>query len=195
MPAGRPREFDYDHALEQAILVFKSKGYEGASMPDLTEAMGMNRPSIYASFGNKEELFRKALERYMQKAEEKAHQDLDVPDIKDALANFFRTAMAGFTCKESPKGCLAVGAALVVSDDSAGAREEGIRQREQIFLLLKERLDRAVTDGQLAPKADTRALARFYTAVLQGMSVQSVTGTCAEGLQGIVDTALAALPA
>ncbi len=66
MPSGRPREFDIDQALDAALNVFWRKGYEGATLPDLTRAMGINRPSLYAAFGNKETLFRKSVERYVE---------------------------------------------------------------------------------------------------------------------------------
>src|SRR3954471_4851524 len=85
LPAGRPREFDADEALDKALDVFRQKGFEGASLPDLTRAMGINRPSLYAAFGNKEELFRKALDRYMERGMKMLHEARATPTAYGAI--------------------------------------------------------------------------------------------------------------
>lgn len=194
MTVGRPREFDYDEALEKAIRVFWTKGYEGASMPDLTEAMGMSRPSIYASFGNKEELFRKALDSYAQKSTIAFRELLDAPTLRESLTRFLTGAADALSCKERPRGCFVVQSALVGSDDAKAACKETGHRREVTVKVLDERFRRAAAEGELSPEADTKALARFYAAVQQGMSVQSISGlSCAE-LKSIAQHALAALP-
>ena len=194
MAAGRPREFDYDEALEQAMRVFWSKGYEGTSMPDLTEAMGMNRPSIYSSFGNKEELFRKALERYSQNAVAFFRDKLDKPTVREALSAFLCGAATSFACPESPRGCMAVQGALACSEDAEASRLEALGRREDVVKVLQERFERGLVDGDLPKGTDVEGLARFYTAIMQGMSVQSAGGATNEQLHMIAGNAMKALP-
>lgn len=194
MAAGRPRQFDYDDALDQAMKVFWAKGYEGTSMPDLTEAMGMNRPSIYSSFGNKEELFRLALERYAQNAEALLRKALDKPTVRESISAFLCAAATSFSCPESPKGCMAVQGALVCSEDAEFVRLEALGCREHIVKILQERFERGLSEGDLPKSVNTEALARFYTTVMQGMSVQSAGGATNDQLHMIAESALLALP-
>lgn len=194
MSAGRPREFDYNQALDKAMRVFWQKGYEGTSMPDLTEAMGMNRPSIYAAFGNKEELFTKALDLYTKNSLTALKETLSAPKLKDAIENFLTASATSFTCKERPRGCLSVQGALACSDEAAAAKKQAIARREDVTALLLERFKRGVKDGDLPSKTDTASLARFYTTILQGMSIQSTSGASCKEMQDIATNALKALP-
>lgn len=194
MTAGRPRQFDYDDALEQAMRVFWTKGFEGTSMPDLTDAMGMNRPSIYAAFGNKEELFRKALERYTEQSLFFFREKLDAPTVREGLERLFCGSADAYACKERPRGCFSVQGALVGSDNAAGVCTESAARREAIVDLLHERFERGVKDGDLPANTETRSLARFYVTILQGMSVQSASGVSCAELKAIAHRALDALP-
>jgi AcrR family transcriptional regulator len=194
MTAGRPREFDYDKALDQAMRVFWQKGYEGTSMPDLTEAMGINRPSIYAAFGNKEELFKKALERYSQNSMNTFREKLSAPKLRDAVGALLCAAASSFCCDETPKGCMSVTSALVGSDDAENACNITSSHREGIVKLLQERFEKGISDGELAPGTDTRALARLISAVLNGMSVQSAGGVPGKELKAVAEAALNAIP-
>ena len=194
MAAGRPREFDYNDALNKAMRVFWQKGYEGTSMPDLTEAMGMNRPSIYAAFGNKEELFTKTLELYMQKSSAALETALSAPKLQDAIANFLNMTANSFSCPESPRGCLAVQGALACSDESENAKQQALTQRETIFTALHKRFKKGLKDGDLPTKTNIEALARFYATVLNGMSIQSASGISRKELQDVAKAALNALP-
>ncbi len=194
MPAGRPRKFNYEDALDQAILVFWKKGYEGTSMPDLTEAMNMNRPSIYAAFGNKEELFCKALERYSEKAIFFARTQLDKPKLKESVSALLCGAVTSYSCKESPKGCMAVQGALACSDDAKIAQEFSVMRREKMVEVLKQRFDRGVNEGELPNKTDTLDLARFFITIIQGLSIQSASGVKDEALRAIAHRALSILP-
>lgn len=193
MAAGRPREFDYDQALDQAMHVFWKKGYEGTSMPDLTEAMNMNRPSIYSSFGNKEELFKKALDRYLQKWEVTFRDRLNAPTLKEALENVLCGVATSFSCPETPKGCMTVQGTLVGSDDSLAVRREATKRRAQLVGLLQERIERAQKDGDLSRDTDAKGLAQFFATVLHGMSVQSASGVSKGDLHGIALNAMKAL--
>ncbi len=195
MPAGRPRAFDYDEALEKAMHVFWRKGYEGTSMPDLTTAMGMNRPSIYSSFGNKEELFRKALDRYLEQAMTHFRASLDKPTVREAVESFLMQSAGAFACKETPQGCMAVQGALACSDEAEAVKQEATRHREMIVDVLRERFARGLEDGDLPSGTNIDELARFYTTVLNGMSVQSVGDVCCDDLKAIARHALKVLPA
>lgn len=195
MAAGRPREFDYDKALEQAMTVFWRKGYEGTSMPDLTDAMSMNRPSIYAAFGNKEELFRKALELYAQKSEAYFRDALSEPKLYNSIEKFLEGAVTSFCSADTPNGCLAVQGALACSEQAEAARLEALSRRENIVTLLTERFEQGRRDGELPKGTNAKELARFYATVLQGMSVQSAGGTSIADMKLIAKRALAALPA
>src|SRR5579872_666777 len=108
---GRPREFDVEKALNRALTVFQRKGYEGTSLPDLTKAMGINRPSIYAAFGNKESLFRKALDRYVGKASGLLSTALAEPTARAVTEHLLRGAIDS-SCNGKVRGCLLVQGAL-----------------------------------------------------------------------------------
>lgn len=194
MTAGRPREFDYDKALDKAMHVFWKKGYEGTSMPDLTEAMGINRPSIYAAFGNKEELFKKALERYSQQALDVLREKLSKPKLREALEAMLCGAASSFCCDETPKGCMQVTSALVGSEDAENACTATSAYREGIIKILQERFEKGIADGELTPGTDTKALARFISIVLHGMSVQSAGGVPGKDLKAAGQAALNAIP-
>lgn len=195
MSPGRPRQFDYDEALERAMRVFWEKGYEGASMPDLTAAMGINRPSIYATFGNKEELFRKALARYSDQAVALFREKLEAPTVRAGLENMFCASADFLSCDQRPRGCMAVQGALAGSADAEAVRQESIRRREMVVDVLAARFAQGIADGDLPQDTDVQGLARFYTAVLQGMAVQSASGVTCDVLKNIAHRALDALPA
>lgn len=194
MAAGRPREFNYDDALEKAMQVFWKKGFEGTSMPDLTEAMGMNRPSIYASFGNKEELFHKAFGRYQENSEAFFRDALNAPTAREAMERFLCGAACAFSSNKNPRGCMAVQGALACSDSAEPIRQAAIAKREDVFNLVHERLKKGVIDGDLQKSADPKALARFFTAVLHGMAVQSAGGLKKDDLNAVATQALSVLP-
>src|SRR6187431_311201 len=115
---GRPRAFDRDQALELALDVFWRKGYEGASLSDLTEAMGINRPSLYAAFGNKEELFRKALDRYGEGPASYVAQALAEPTARLVIEKLLTAGASLLGDPKNPRGCLAVQAALCCGDEA-----------------------------------------------------------------------------
>src|SRR5215470_3064206 len=112
MAMGRPREFDVDQALERALQVFWRKGYEGASLPDLTEAMGINRPSLYAAFGNKEGLFRAVVERYVEGAASCVRQALEQSTARAVAEALLAATIDVVTDSKNPRGCLLVQGAL-----------------------------------------------------------------------------------
>lgn len=193
MAAGRPRAFCVDEALDRALHVFWQKGYEGTSLLDLTEAMGINRPSLYAAFGNKESLFRKALDRYAEKNACMISL-LDVPDARAGVATLLNKMVEKLTDPEVPQGCLSVTGALSCSDDTVHIKEELKNRRKQFEIALRSRLEKADKQGQLPAQGKPDDLARYFATVLQGLSVQASGGATREELQTVADTALLAWP-
>ena len=191
---GRPRAFCVERALDRALQVFWEKGYEGASLSDLTEAMGINRPSLYAAYGNKEELFRKALGRYGERAGSFMAEHLGRGTAREAVESFLYAVADGITCPDNPHGCLTVRCNLAGTEAAESVRREVARQRQQPETLLRRRLEQARDDGELPPGADPADLARYVATVHQGMSVQAAGGATREQLRGVVRTVLATWP-
>ena len=134
MPRGRPRAFDTEKALDCALDVFWRKGYEGASLPDLTEAMGINRPSLYAAFGNKESLFRKALDRYVEGPAAYVAKALKQPTAREVAETLFYGGIELLTNPKNPRGCLAVQSALACGEAAATIRDELASRRKTLEL-------------------------------------------------------------
>lgn len=192
---GRPRGFDKDAALDAALRVFWEKGYEGASLSDLTSAMGINRPSLYAAFGDKEALFRQVLDRYESGPVAFVHEVLKDRSARRAVEKLLKGMVDSLTCPKSPHGCLYVQGALACGDDSEGMREELARRRTAGELALRKRLKKAKDDGELPASANPIELARFYSAVMHGMAVEAAGGAGRPALESIAALALKAWPA
>jgi AcrR family transcriptional regulator len=191
---GRPRAFDPDTALEAALRVFWKKGYEGTALSDLTAAMGINRPSIYATFGNKEALFRKALDRYSERMTCYTAEALKEPTARAVAERLMVGTAELLSCPGNPKGCLMVQGALACGDEAAPVRKELISRRATGEAELRERFERARAEGDLPAGADAGDLARYVMAVMHGMSVQSAGGASRAELQGVIDLSLRAWP-
>ena len=191
---GRPLGFDPDTALEAALRVFWAKGYEGTALSDLTAAMGINRPSIYATFGNKEALFRKALDRYNAKMTGFTAEALKEPTARAVAQALLAGTADLLSCPGNPKGCLTVQGALACGDEADPIRKELIARRATAEAALRERFARAKAEGDLPAETDAGDLARYVMAVMHGMSVQSTGGASREELQGVIDLALRGWP-
>ncbi|MCI0462976.1 MAG: TetR/AcrR family transcriptional regulator [Gemmataceae bacterium] len=194
MPRGRPREFDIDKALDRALRVFWRKGYEGTSLADLTRAMGINRPSLYAAFGSKEGLFRKALDRYAQGPAAYVREALNEPTARAVAERLLRGAVDLLTDPRNPKGCLAVQGALACGEAADSVRRELIACRAAGQTALRERLARAVSEGDLPAGVNVADLARYLATVIHGMSVQAAGGASRAELLGVAELALRAWP-
>ena len=194
MPAGRPRAFDVDQALEQAMQVFWKKGYEGTSLPNLTEAMGINRPSLYAAFGNKEELFRKALQRYGAGPAACLKKALELPTARQAVETMLAAAAEMQTDPSSPAGCLAVQGALACGEAADPIRQALIKSRNAFRETLEARLEQARTEGDLPANFAPTHLAQYYVTVLQGMAVQAASGATRVELQSVIKVAMSVWP-
>ena len=181
---GRPRAFDESEALEAALQVFWKRGYEGASLTELTEAMGINRPSLYATFGNKEELFRKALDRYAEKTDFLT-QALSEPKIAQVIEKLLIGFADAQTDPNNPPGCLATNSALACSEESQAIQHELCARRLASQLSIQSRLERAKEEGELPKGSDPADMARYIAIISQGMSVQAAGGTTREDLRRV----------
>ena len=189
---GRPRAFDIDQALDQALHVFWEKGYEGTSITDLTEAMGINPPSLYAAFGNKETLFKKALNRYEARRDEIFEEAFAAPTAREAIERLLESVAERLSGKDGPSGCLMVQAALCGSEECDSVRKDLAARRAQGEILIRKRLERGKKEGDLLKDADLVDLARYLATVMQGMAVQAAGGASRKELRAIANTALRA---
>ncbi|SDG48254.1 transcriptional regulator, TetR family [Lentzea fradiae] len=192
---GRPREFDADEALGRALLVFWEKGYEGASLANLTEAMGISTASMYATFGNKEQLFRKALERYEQGPSAYVVSALAAPTALEVARGLLLGTVRTTTCPDQPHGCLGVQAALATGDAGREIRALLSDWRNNGHALLRERFQRAVEEGDLPPGTDAGLLARYVHVLQGGIAVEAASGVSGEELRALADAALRHWPA
>jgi len=195
VPTGRPREFNVDKALDRALRVFWRKGYEGASLPDLTKAMGINRPSLYAAFGNKEALFKKTIDRYLEGPAGYVRAALEQPTARRVAEHALRGTIELVTDSRNPRGCFIVQAALACGDTADCIRRELAKRRDALVTALRKRFERAVAEGDLTSDCDPADLARYVATVMHGMSVQAASGAQRGELEQVAKIALKAWPA
>src|SRR5262245_26340513 len=195
MPSGRTRQFDADEALDRALEVFWARGYEGATLPELTRAMGINRPSLYAAFGNKEQLFRKALDRYQTGPQGFMAEALKEPTaraVAEAVFSGFVRMLAG---RGNSRGCLVVSGALACGEEAEPVRRELARLRQGAVAALRGRFERAARDGDLPAGTDCSTLARYVATVLNGLAGQAASGATEKELRLVSAIAMRAWPA
>jgi len=193
-PKGRPREFDVDEALTAALRVFWRRGYEGASMAELTAEMGIAKPSLYAAFGNKEELFKKALDLYEREKMAYMAEALKAPTSRQMAEKLLMGALAMQTSSCDPKGCLGVISSVACGQEASPIRDCVIERQKSSRNLLIARLEDYQRDGDLPADIEPEALARYMTAVLQGLSVQAGAGASVQELKSLVDMAMRTWP-
>ncbi len=190
MAIGRPRTFDRDTALDQAMEVFWRHGYEGATIAQLTEAMGINPPSLYAAFGSKEALLKAALYRYTARREAWMEEVLSAPTAREVTARMLMGVAEKQTDPSNPPGCLLVQGGLACGSGSANVPFELAARRAQTEEQLRHRFERAKAEGDLAEAADPAALARYVSAVITGMSVMASSGADREALAQVAEVAI-----
>jgi len=194
MALGRPRSFDPDKALDRAMYVFWRKGYEGTSLADLTRAMRINAPSLYAAFGNKDALFGKVIDRYIAGPGAFIPKSLEAPTARGVVEQLLAGVVALQVAKQHPGGCLLVKGALATGDNASRVRKEVTGRLAMAEGAIRTRLERAKAEGDLPRSADPAALARFVMAVLDGIAVAGATGAGRKELRSIADVALRAWP-
>ena len=191
---GRPRSFDIDRALDRALAVFWRKGYEGASLSDLTKAVGVNRPSLYAAFGDKEALFRKVLDRYLKGPAAYTQEALREPTARAVVERLLQGAADLNAAPRNPGGCLMVQGALASGDASDSIRQELVACRAAGEAALRRRFQRAKSERDLPADTDPADLARYLATIIYGMAVQAAGGASRGELQHVVEMTLRTLP-
>jgi AcrR family transcriptional regulator len=186
---GRPREFDTEKALERAMVLFWRQGYEGTSLADLTEALGITRPSLYAAFGSKEALFLQALDLYEARAGYR-EAALAAPTAEAYARALLEGAADLHGDRKNPPGCLGVQGALACAPQSDAVRMELIRRRKIGESIIRDRLKRAQTEGDLPQAADPSDLARYLSVVIYGITVQAAGGATRSELRRVARLAL-----
>ena len=190
---GRPRTFDPDTALHQAMTLFWERGYEGTSLNDLAQAMGIASASIYACFGSKEELFRKVMALYGSTAGGPPRRALrEEPTARAAIHAMLRATADQITGPTTPHYCMLTLAAPTGAAENRAVRDFLADLRRDQHVTIRDRLVRGATDGDLsAPPASLEAVARYYATVVQGLSLQSRDGATRDELEGIITCAMA----
>jgi AcrR family transcriptional regulator len=194
MPPGRPRCFDVDKALDRALDVFWRKGYEGTTLPDLTRAMGINRPSLYAAFGNKEALFKKAIDRYAQGPGCHVKEALSEPTARGVIERLLHGTVDLLTNRRNPRGCFMVQGALACGESADPVRRELVMRRAASEATLRERFERAIAEGDLPPSSDPATLAGYVVTICHGMAVQAAGGATKAELTRVAEMAIRACP-
>ncbi|MCA1425923.1 MULTISPECIES: TetR/AcrR family transcriptional regulator [Bradyrhizobium] len=195
MGMGRPREFDAETALDQAMEVFWRHGYEGATIAQLTEAMGINPPSLYACFGNKEGLLKAALDRYTTLRNIWMDEVVAAPTAREVAERMLMGIADKQTDPANPPGCLLVQGGIACGTGSENVPFELAARRAQNEDQLRDRFIRAKAEGDLKESADPAALARYISAVSVGMGVMASSGADREALRQVADVAVQAVEA
>lgn len=191
---GRPPAFDHEEALEKALKVFWLRGFEGASMTELTEALGINRPSIYAAFGNKEELFRKALGKYLAGPVAYVAEAMNEPTARQVVEKLLTRSAEFLTHPNNPRGCMIVQGALSCGQGAELIQQELITYRKNYEDNLRQRFELARSQGDLPKNINAADLAKYVATIHQGMSVQATSGANIEELMTVVQVALKIWP-
>lgn len=193
-PPGRPRAFSEKDALDAAMRVFAAKGYEATSLSDLERAMGINRVSMYATFGNKEALFVKAMTRYTEVGRQRFLRFLSMERARAGFEALLRDSVAMFTKPQELGVCFVTQAPLAGGAISDETKRFVAERRADIELMLGQRLRQAVAEGELAPNTSVQDLARFFAMTLLGLALQAQHGASRSALMRVIDVAMRAWP-
>lgn len=189
---GRPRNFDRQQALRRAMELFWRKGFDNTSMADLTEAMALRPPSIYAAFGGKEALFNEALDLYVSSQGRDIWDGIDTaPSARAAMEHLLKSTARSYSAGPGSRGCMVVLAAPQMEGANAAVSERLKAERAGNVATLERRLKRAVSEGEIAPQISCRAIANYFATVQHGMSIQARDGASRRALLAVADCAMA----
>lgn len=191
---GRPREFSEEAALDAAMRVFWEKGYEGASLDDLTHAMGINRSSLYSTFGDKEALFEKVVAHYRRGPMAFVGDAMEQPTARACVEALLRGTVKFLADPSHPKGCLTLQGGLACGSGAEGVRQSMIEWRNAAYSMLQKRMQRARANGDLPRDVNPKDLARYIVIVMNGLGVQAVNGASAAEMNRAVELALRSMP-
>lgn len=185
---GRPRLYDEDVALQAAGEVFWTKGFSATSLDDLTVAMGMNRPSIYRAFGDKEAVYRKALMQFCQGMEAAFERTMLAEDeIRKALASFYQDALAVYTSGQQPKGCLVMGTAVAAAVCHPEIQADLLNVIRDLDQKIARRLEQARDAGQLEASFDATGRAAVAQSLLHSLSLRARAGETPKRLRRMIE--------
>jgi AcrR family transcriptional regulator len=187
---GRPINFDKHAALEAAMLLFWERGFEGTSMADLTQAMGLNPSSIYAAFGDKQALFALAAKRYLDNPAQYAARALAEPTLKGVIRALFENTVEFLTTPGHPRTCMSLAGAMGCSVNATPARQLMTEIRKQNEAAIKSRLVRARKSGELAKEINVDDYTRYLSTILAGLSIQAANGSTKAELKRTAEMAL-----
>jgi AcrR family transcriptional regulator len=187
---GRPIGFDKDAALEAAMLLFWQRGYEGTSMADLTQAMGLNPSSIYAAFGDKHALFQLAVKRYMEMRAQYADKALEEPTLEKVVRALFDNTIAFLTMPGHPARCMTLSGAVGCSVDATPARDIMTEIRKQNEAVMRKRFIKARKSGELRKDINVDDYTRYLSTILAGLSIQAANGSTKAELKRTAQMAL-----
>lgn len=191
---GRPRVFEKEIALQKALKIFWERGYDGASLAELTTELGINKPSLYAAFGNKEELFKQALTQYIEGPAAFVNEAIQAPTARKVAEKFLLEAARFLTDQQHPKGCMIVQGALSCGQGADMIKDLLIQYRKSYEGLLEKRLNLAQETGDMPKDTNVKDWAKYLATLHQGMSVQAINGATREELDNIIKLALASWP-
>lgn len=191
---GRPRIFDMNEALDKALEIFWKRGYEGASIAELTETLGITKPSLYTAFGNKEELFKKALSRYAAGPVAFVSNIVNEPTARKVAESFLFQSAEFLTDASHPQGCMIVQGALSSGESTDIVKNILIKYRDSYENLLTVRFEKAKVDGDLSSEDNPKVLAKYLATLHQGMSVQATSGATKKELLNVAKLAMKVWP-
>ncbi|MFC8427965.1 TetR/AcrR family transcriptional regulator [Streptomyces sp. NPDC057253] len=195
MPRGGKRAFDEEAALDVALELFWRQGYEATSIADLTEAMDIRPPSLYAAFGNKQQLFEKVLDRYAHARSPLSRDALAQPTARDVALRLLTGLVDAYTTPGKPRGCLTVQAGLASGEDGRAIVEVLKAARDDYRRAVQDRFEKAVADGDLPAGTDCKTLARFLMATAEGLAVNAASDAPREELMAAAVLAAQVVPA
>lgn len=194
MPAGRKRSFDEQSAVLKAMELFWSQGYEGTSIADLTKALGINPPSLYAAFGSKRELFEKTLDLYMCDRSHQLKVAMAQPRVHDAITDLLIGRVEVFKDPNVPAGCMTIQAGLSSANPHREIVDLLADARENMRLAVMERITQASDMGEIPSSTDCEALTRFIMVTLYGLSVEAASGAPKDELIAAARIAATVIP-